>query len=462
MWQEYAIIGRSVNLAAKLMIRAHRDGSFPILCDSSTYLKARAPRLECMRLRQSRLLSPRVTSASRFADGIASHCRDTQVRETVSMVPLGPLLLHGMDIPTEAFHPAMSATKPGAKAVSPSAKHRPPQPSILMGASDAHAELAHPADMVPTGYDMIPTGSRSPHGASSRTPNSLSAPYSPSSRAGLATPPLRSLAPPGARGANVLRSAEEKLASGSGSASPGSHSPVARHAVLRSAYEQLARPRSVPDQGEKLIGRRKEVRHIHEWVHTFRESAKAASYTVRGGVLVVSGEVGVGKSALLRTFCAERARRGLRTVVLKGSPNDNMTPFSMMSKLIKLLFYAHEQHREQAEEMLMLTLERLNLVHLGPLLQPMLADLNLRFQPSRKAGKMTEQAPCTFCAMHAPIVCRAAERFFRTASWRGVAWRGMAWHGMACSIQFAATVSASWPGVHGLSVTASHAPLCRP
>jgi hypothetical protein len=362
------------------------------------------------------------------------------VRETVSMVPLGPLLLHGMDIPTEAFHPAMSATKPlGAKAVSPSAKHRPPQLSSLMGASDAHAELAHPADMIPTGYDMIPTGSRSPHAASSRTPNSLSAPYSPSSRAGLATPPLRSLAPPGARGANVLRSAEEKLASGSGSASPGPHSPVARHAVLRSAYEQLARPRSVPDQGEKLIGRRKEVRHIHEWVHTFRESAKAASYTVRGGVLVVSGEVGVGKSALLRTFCAERARRGLRTVVLKGSPNDNMTPFSMMSKLIKLLFYAHEQHREQAEEMLMLTLERLNLVHLGPLLQPMLADLNLRFQPSRKAGKMTEQAPCTFATcMRRSFVAPPSASFglpvgvaWRGVAWRGVAWRGVAWRGVA-------------------------------
>ncbi|OON71923.1 ATP-binding protein [Streptomyces tsukubensis] len=85
--------------------------------------------------------------------------------------------------------------------------------------------------------------------------------------------------------------------------------------------------RSLPYSVGSLVGRQGEIRQIDETIGTARASG--------GGVLVVRGEAGVGKTALLRH--AERAASGFRVMRAAGAEFESELPFAALHQLCRPL-----------------------------------------------------------------------------------------------------------------------------
>ncbi|MBV9049914.1 MAG: AAA family ATPase, partial [Solirubrobacterales bacterium] len=75
-----------------------------------------------------------------------------------------------------------------------------------------------------------------------------------------------------------------------------------------------------------LIGRDRELQALEGWL---------AGAPSRGGSLVIYGEPGIGKSALLYVAAERSAERGWRTLRTDGAPSETRLPFAALNKLLR-------------------------------------------------------------------------------------------------------------------------------
>lgn len=93
-----------------------------------------------------------------------------------------------------------------------------------------------------------------------------------------------------------------------------------------------------------LLGRDREITALHDLLDQIGE---------RGGALVVRGEAGIGKSALLAQARAHAEARGLRTMIVTGVQSESVLPFAGLHQLMRpVLDYASQLPAPQQQALL--------------------------------------------------------------------------------------------------------------
>ena len=78
----------------------------------------------------------------------------------------------------------------------------------------------------------------------------------------------------------------------------------------RGTMNEVATPTAPSSRPPALVGRHRERAILHD--------ALAAALAGRGGLVLIGGEAGIGKTTLAEAALAEAARRGLQTLVGKS------------------------------------------------------------------------------------------------------------------------------------------------
>src|ERR1700754_242821 len=74
-----------------------------------------------------------------------------------------------------------------------------------------------------------------------------------------------------------------------------------------------------------LVGRERELRHLHDLLSVLPQ---------RGGALLLRGEPGIGKSALLKAATASAGKRGMRVLRAPGVQSEARLPFAGLHQLL--------------------------------------------------------------------------------------------------------------------------------
>src|SRR6185312_14225273 len=88
---------------------------------------------------------------------------------------------------------------------------------------------------------------------------------------------------------------------------------------------ESAEPSATPPHG--VFGRERELRALSDLVGRARARA--------GGALVVRGEAGIGKSALLAAAAAEAGDHGIRVLCATGIQSEARLPFAGLHQLLR-------------------------------------------------------------------------------------------------------------------------------
>jgi predicted ATPase len=80
------------------------------------------------------------------------------------------------------------------------------------------------------------------------------------------------------------------------------------------------------------------------------DAAIVAARDGRGGVLVLEGEAGIGKTALVRETCARAERSGMRVLTARGAELEGDFPFGVVRQLFEPALHAVK--RSEREDLL--------------------------------------------------------------------------------------------------------------
>ncbi|HEU5259409.1 MAG TPA: AAA family ATPase [Vicinamibacterales bacterium] len=149
------------------------------------------------------------------------------------------------------------------------------------------------------------------------------------------------------------------------------------------------RPREMTAHGVELVGR-------HEERRLLRERLDALVRTHVGGVVILDGDPGIGKSRLLADLIERAVGRGVRTIVGAGDAIERSTPYHVWSALFdNLLGLDALTGRGGAERRVMELLDpEPDLQRFAPLLNPVLR-LNFRENESTTAMSPRGRAQLT-------------------------------------------------------------------